>query len=141
MAPERNEKVPEMRVFAERLKHHRELKGWSQEKLCEMTGISSTLMSQYERQLSVPKVDTARRLADALGVSVDYLVGRTNMYLVEYPRETEQLGEVWGSKMLETMYRAKDIPPEDRKVISDLIQAWVKRAREKNSTEKDDKEK
>lgn len=136
MAPQRSEKVEEMRTFAERLRRHREMKGWSQQKLGEMVGMPSTLISQYERQLSIPRVDTAQRLADALGVSVDYLLGRTHVYLVEYPREVERIGEVWGEEMIETLFRAKHIPAEDRKVIAELIRKWVERTEQKGDKEK-----
>ncbi|MBC7341129.1 MAG: helix-turn-helix transcriptional regulator [Clostridia bacterium] len=143
MAPQRDEKVAEMRVFAERLRNHRKMKGWSQKKLGEITGLGTALISQYERQLSVPKIDTAERLADALGVSVDYLLGRSNMYLVESPRKVEQIGEAWGEEMIETLYRARHIPEQDRKVITDLIQRWVERTEQldKSDNGKDDKEK
>jgi transcriptional regulator with XRE-family HTH domain len=62
--------------LGERLKRFRELAGWSQNELARRSGVPRPIVSELEsgKQKGL-KVDTARRLARALGVSLDMLVG------------------------------------------------------------------
>lgn len=50
----------------------------SQADLAEATGISYSSISGYERGISEPSLFNASCIADALGTSIDYLVGRDN---------------------------------------------------------------
>jgi transcriptional regulator with XRE-family HTH domain len=52
----------------------RKQKNISQVELAEKTGISRDGISKYERGDIVPSVEYAKRIADTLGVSLDYLV-------------------------------------------------------------------
>ena len=55
----------------------RKQKGWSQEKLAVESGISYNTIIKIERGgIKNPKIETVIKLADALGVSIDGLVGR-----------------------------------------------------------------
>ena len=60
--------------LGEKITKLKKLKNLSQVALAEATGISRDAISKYERGDSVPSVDYAKRIADALGVSLDYLV-------------------------------------------------------------------
>jgi len=60
--------------FGEKITKLKKLKNLSQVALAETTGISRDAISKYERGDSMPSVDYAKRIADALGVSLDYLV-------------------------------------------------------------------
>jgi transcriptional regulator with XRE-family HTH domain len=40
------------------------------------TGISQATLSDWKNGISVPKVDKLAKIADYLGVSLDYLLGR-----------------------------------------------------------------
>jgi len=53
----------------------RKNKDWSQSDLANKSGVSREMISKYERELAVPSIDTAKKIADAFGVSLDYLVG------------------------------------------------------------------
>ena len=44
--------------------------------LCRMTGISTALMSNYMTGKASPSLDNALMIAKALGITLDYLVGR-----------------------------------------------------------------
>jgi transcriptional regulator with XRE-family HTH domain len=55
----------------------RKQKGWSQEKLAQEAGISYNTLIKLERNgIKNPKIETVIKLADALNVSLDELVGR-----------------------------------------------------------------
>ena len=55
----------------------RKQKGWSQERLATESGISYNTLIKLERGgILNPKIETVIKLADALNVSLDELVGR-----------------------------------------------------------------
>lgn len=60
--------------LGEKITKLKKLKSLSQVALAEATGISRDAISKYERGDSVPSVDYAKRIADVLGVSLDFLV-------------------------------------------------------------------
>lgn len=66
-------------IFAERLKHVREdVRGLSQTDLAERSSLQAAAISHFETGLRKPSFENLRRLADALEVTTDYLVGRSD---------------------------------------------------------------
>ena len=64
-------------VFHERLRVARlQLRGMSQIDLARATGLPPTSIAHFERGARKPSIDTLRKLADALNVTADYLLGR-----------------------------------------------------------------
>lgn len=53
-----------------KIKHYRELKGWSQEELAEHSGVSRTTISGFENEtIDVTTNTTMDKIAEALDVS------------------------------------------------------------------------
>lgn len=66
-------------VFGERLKDLRETRGLSQRKLAEQADVPPAIISHFETgERQYPSADNLVKIADALSVSVDYLLGRTS---------------------------------------------------------------
>jgi transcriptional regulator with XRE-family HTH domain len=62
--------------FGDRLKRFRDSRGWSQRELAQRAGIPQPTIGYLETgRRSGLTVETARRIADALGISIDRLVG------------------------------------------------------------------
>ena len=66
-----------MSIFPERLRSLREARGLPCATLSELCGLSEHAVRRYERSESVPTLPAAVALADYFGVSLDYLVGRS----------------------------------------------------------------
>ncbi|AYB41016.1 helix-turn-helix domain-containing protein [Brevibacillus laterosporus] len=66
--------------FAERFKALRELKGWTQQEAAEALGITRPTIAGYESKskFRVPREENLIHIANEFGVSVDYLLGRTD---------------------------------------------------------------
>ena len=62
--------------FAESLRTIREQKGLSQTELADRSGLQPSAISHFETGRRSPSFDNLKRLADALAVSIDYLMGR-----------------------------------------------------------------
>lgn len=58
-----------------RIAELREQKAWSQNDLEQKSGVSRVMIGKYERGDASPSIDAAKRIADAFGVSLDYLAG------------------------------------------------------------------
>ncbi|CEP67835.1 Cro/C1-type helix-turn-helix domain [Moorella glycerini] len=65
-------------AFAERLTRLRERKGLTQEDLAKKLNISRSALSLWEIGKREPNFETTTKIADFFGVSVDYLLGRTD---------------------------------------------------------------
>lgn len=63
-------------VFPERLRTARDKRGLSQADLATRAGFQASAISHFETGTRKPSFDNLRRLADALDVTTDYLLGR-----------------------------------------------------------------
>lgn len=73
-------------TFADRLRAIREGKGLSQTDLAEKSGLQPSAVSHFETGRRSPSFDNLRKLADALDVSIDYLLGRAEEPQTAGPR-------------------------------------------------------
>jgi transcriptional regulator with XRE-family HTH domain len=62
--------------FRERLRDWRLKRGLTQEELARKADVPTVSVSHFETGHRFPNAESLRRLADALGVSADYLLGR-----------------------------------------------------------------
>lgn len=63
----------------QRIKQARKWAGMTQEDLGKKLGVSGSSIAQYETNNRNPKFETLQRIADALGISVAYLLSGDNM--------------------------------------------------------------
>lgn len=67
-----------MGTIANRISKSRKELGLNQKQLAKKANITESNLSRYENGIREPKSAVLKRLADALEVSTDYLVGLTN---------------------------------------------------------------
>jgi transcriptional regulator with XRE-family HTH domain len=67
-----------MSIFSQRLSTARKFRRLSQGELARKTRLKQSAISQFETGRRAPSFHNLRRLADALEVSADYLLGRSN---------------------------------------------------------------
>ena len=63
-----------MKKFGDKVKEAREILDLSQDQLAEKVGVSQRSITAYETDSAKPRGTTARKLARALNVSLDYLL-------------------------------------------------------------------
>ena len=66
------------RKFEERLRMAREFRKLNQSELASRAGLQASAVSHFETGSRKPSFDNLRRLADALRVTTDYLLGRSD---------------------------------------------------------------
>ena len=67
--------------FGKRLTEVRKGKKMSQEEVGKLVGVHGAVIGRYERDEVKPSIEMATQLAEALEVSLDYLVGSTDVLL------------------------------------------------------------
>ena len=65
-----------MFIFKDHLKALRKNKGFTQKQLADLISVSERGYQRYEAGKDLPGFEVLVKLADALGVSLDYLMGR-----------------------------------------------------------------
>ena len=55
----------------------RDKDNFSQSDLAEKSNVSRVMIGKYERGEAIPSIDAAKKIADALDVSLDFLVGES----------------------------------------------------------------
>lgn len=68
-------------LFGERLTSVRKAKKISQDDLAKRIGVHAPVIGRYERGEVKPSIEVATKIADALEVSLDYLVGHSDLLL------------------------------------------------------------
>ena len=63
-------------TIGHRIRATREQLGWSQIKLAEESGVGRSAIGKYESDKLEPGAANLAKIADALGVTADYLLGR-----------------------------------------------------------------
>jgi transcriptional regulator with XRE-family HTH domain len=65
--------------FGDRLRRIREEKRLNQSDLAERTGFQPSAISHFESGRRAPSFDNLKKLADALAVTIDFLIGRETL--------------------------------------------------------------
>jgi transcriptional regulator with XRE-family HTH domain len=108
-------------ALGERIKELRKEHGWSQAELGERVSTDSQRISRYENGRITPSVDALVRLADALGVSIDYLV-RDDM--PRHVLEGHDLGKFAGR--LEDL---AELGEDDQQVVAQVVDGLLAKSR------------
>ena len=75
-----NERTSHMNsLFSERLKNHRKASKKTQEQMAQLLNVRRSTYGEYERGKIIPPIDKLKILADYFEISVDYLMGNTNI--------------------------------------------------------------
>lgn len=91
----------------------------AQGELGKMAGTSGDLIGRYERNEVKPSIEVVIKIADALGVSIDYLVGKTD---VEIDQPT-----------LQRLTEIAKLPEEGKQQIFLVVDALIRDFRTKQA--------
>lgn len=103
--------------FPERLSSLRKQKNLSQTALGKIVGVHYSHIGRYERGISRPAADTLKKLANALGVSGDYLIEGTTEDAAKAKFEDREL--------LLQFQQVEKLQEEDKLVVKKLIDAFL----------------
>lgn len=70
-------------TFGEKIISLRKQLKWSQDDLAKKIGTSAPIIGRYEREEINPSIDVAAKIADALNVTIDYLIGQSDYMVMD----------------------------------------------------------
>ena len=73
------------------------------------------MVGKYERQDAIPSIEIAKKIADAFGVSLDYLVG-------------EGLNSIFDKKNIERLKEIQDLDSDTQNILFNLIDTYIRYA-------------
>lgn len=113
----RRKKAPE-ETFGERLARLRKARGYTQTELGEMVGVSQRMMTYYERAADHPPAYLLPKLAQALGVTADQLLGLRPAEAKPAPRNT---------RLWRKLREVEKLPPGERKAVMKILDGLLVR--------------
>lgn len=102
-----------MNDIAATIATQRKAKGWSQTDLAHHSGVSREMIGRYERARAVPSVDAAKKIADAFGVSLDYLVG-------------EGINAAFDKRTVRRLQDIEQLDPHTKDRLLDIVDAVIR---------------
>ena len=121
---EKRSRNTEEEPFGQRMARLRKAAGYTQRSLATELGISFRMVAYYEAQTEHIPAHLLPRLADALGITVDQLLGREGISPRKKP-ENQQL--------LRKLRRVELLPPRARTAVIDHIEALLAKHRSASS--------
>ena len=87
--------------------------GLSRDELAKMIGTSGAIIGRYERDDMKPSIEIAVKIANALNISLDYLVGNSNLIFKD-------------KKVLQRIEDIIEMPEQDRNQVFSVIDALIR---------------
>lgn len=119
-----------------RIKNLREKRGIIQEILAAELGITQQMLSKYEKDVTVIKVDILKRLAEYFNVTIDYLLGMSDV-------KRDLTGQIKLNETLDEYYDMievyKTLDQYDQELVWSLLQIVRKNEEKKKKDRENDK--
>lgn len=107
-----------MKTLGERAQHLRKEMGLNQTQLAEKIGISLTQLQRYENKGVQPPADILKKLADAFGTSIDYLVSGS--------LDQRIANSVEDAELIKQLRQIDDLPNEEKNTVLKFIGAYIR---------------
>lgn len=103
--------------FGDNVKKIRVEKNISQQELADIVGIHSTHVSRYERNMAQPSVEIAKKMAEALNVSVDTLI---------YGQQDEKAkNNLKDADLLNLFTKVQLLDKQDLTAVKSMLKAYI----------------
>lgn len=127
--------------FNERLKKYREEKGLTQSQLSELAGITTRQIQNYEGGKARPRLDAAEKIAKALNITTDELLGNADMLVAQAAEKYGARGAKQAQQLtdeLTGLFTGGDLAEEDMELMMKAIQDayWIAKEKNKKFTPK-----
>jgi transcriptional regulator with XRE-family HTH domain len=100
-------------TFGEKIIMLRKQLKWSQDDLAKQIGTSAPIIGRYERNEIKPSIDVAAKIADSLGVMVDYLIGNSDKMVLD-------------KKIMKRIEDIEKLPTEQRTQVFMVVDALIR---------------
>jgi transcriptional regulator with XRE-family HTH domain len=119
-----------------RIRQLREKRGLMQVRLATDLGITQQMLSKYERDVTLIKVDVLKKMAQYFNVTTDYLLGISDV-------KRDLTGQIRMNKTLDEYYDLievyKGMDAYDQEMVWSIMQTVRKTAEKRKRSEENDK--
>ena len=105
----------ESSTFGKRLSEVRKLKKLSQDDVGKKVNVHGAVIGRYERDEVKPSIEIAKALAEALEVSLDYMVGSTDVLLEK--------------NIVNKILDIQKLKPQEKDTVFALLDAFLKQTK------------
>lgn len=113
-------------TFGEKVRNERNRLGLSQDELAEKIGVSRRVISSYENNSSRPRgTERYKKLADALGVNINYLLSEDEAFIANVEDNYGHRGAKQAKELLAEvtgLFAGGEMADEDMREMVDAIQ-------------------
>lgn len=124
--------------IGDRMKKLREEKGLMQQDVCNALDIEQSTLANYENNRRVPKTDILIEIANYYGVSLDYLVGRTDDRFDGSKRRPKDLNKFLQQSEIIFDGDTYNLTDEDRDLVMKSLEVAFLAAKRANKRKKGD---
>ena len=100
----------------QRIQQARKNAGLSQKQLGEKLGLSASMIGQWENDLRKPKIETIRRIADAIGIYFLDLLSKEERAIYDSGVKEGTEGEEWLNDMIDDLWKREGYSYSDIEV-------------------------
>ena len=121
--------------FSDRLKDIRERKNLTQEELANLSGVSARSIQRYESGASRPRVEATEKIAKALNVSVNEILGSDDMLIAQAGEKYGTRGAKQAQELMNEitgLFAGGEMAEEDMDIMLKAIQEAYWLAKDKN---------
>lgn len=123
-------------TFGEKVRNERNRLGLSQDELAEQIGVTRRVISSYENDSSRPRgTERYNKLADALGVNINYLLSEDEAFIANVEDNYGRRGAKQAKELLAEvtgLFAGGEMADEDMREMVDAIQEAYLIAKKKN---------
>lgn len=105
-------------TFAKRLKDLRKARGKTQQQMSEVLSVLRSTYGEYERGKIAPPMDKLQTLAAYFDVSIDYLIGNSNVKRSNSETPPEDISESL-ARILDSLQNTNDVLTFDWETLDD----------------------
>jgi len=106
-----------MQTLGQRIQELRKQKGLTQQDFAGKVSISHPQIVRYETKDVQPPADVLKRIADELGVSIDYLVNGNT--------DEKAQASINDTRLLQMFRAVEQMEDKDKKIVEELISAFI----------------
>lgn len=109
--------------IGERMKEIRKNRGWNQDQVAKLLGVTRQAVSHYERGIREPNYEMVEAFADRFNVTIDYLQGRDDNSIYYLTPEVAELAqEIHENNYLKKLFNvAHDANSETLETICEIL--------------------
>lgn len=127
--------------LGDKLKKLREDKGLMQQDVCTALEIEQSTLANYENNRRIPKIDLLISIANYYGVSIDYLLGRTDTPFVDTAKRPKDLNKFLQQAEIIFDGDTYNLDDKERALVMKSLEVAFAAAKKANKRKKDDPKK